>query len=40
MESMQSAVENVVSTVFDGTNETGGATSEVHLSLCRIFEGI
>lgn len=39
MESMQSALENVVSAVFDGTNEVGGSTSEVHIALCRIFEG-
>ncbi|XP_044483250.1 protein HASTY 1 [Mangifera indica] len=40
MESMQSALENVVSAVFDGTNEVGGSTSEVHIALCRIFEGL
>ncbi|KAJ0078649.1 hypothetical protein Patl1_23409 [Pistacia atlantica] len=40
MESMQSALENVVSAVFDGPNEVGGATSEVHVALCRIFEGL
>lgn len=40
MESMQSALENVVSAVFDGSNQFGGATSEVHLALCRIFEGL
>lgn len=39
MESMQSALENVVSAVFDGSNQFGGDTSEVHLALCRIFEG-
>ncbi|KAK1581941.1 hypothetical protein Q3G72_010413 [Acer saccharum] len=40
MESMHLALENIVSSVFDGKNEVGGATSEVHLSLCRIFEGL
>ena len=39
MESMQSALENVVSAVFDGSNQFGGATSEVQLALSRIFEG-
>ncbi|KAH7571973.1 hypothetical protein JRO89_XS04G0177000 [Xanthoceras sorbifolium] len=40
MESMQLALENVVSAVFDGPNEIGGTSSEVHLSLRRIFEGL
>ncbi|KAK4850574.1 hypothetical protein QYF36_007942 [Acer negundo] len=40
MESMHLALENIVSSVFDGQNEVGGASSEVHLSLCRIFEGL
>ncbi|GAY54124.1 hypothetical protein CUMW_154260 [Citrus unshiu] len=40
MESMQSALENVVSAVFDGSNQFGGANSEVQLSLSRIFEGL
>ncbi|TXG65800.1 hypothetical protein EZV62_007075 [Acer yangbiense] len=40
MESMHLALENIVSSVFDGQNEVGEATSEVHLSLCRIFEGL
>lgn len=40
MESMQSALENVVSAVFDGSNQFGGATSEVQLALSRIFEGL
>ncbi|KAH9754455.1 protein HASTY 1 [Citrus sinensis] len=40
MESMQSALENVVSAVFDGSNQFGGATSEVPLALSRIFEGL
>ncbi|GAB4835901.1 hypothetical protein Ancab_000820 [Ancistrocladus abbreviatus] len=40
LESMQLALENVVVAVFDGSNEFGGSTSEVHLALCRIFEGL
>ncbi|XP_062005210.1 protein HASTY 1 isoform X1 [Rosa rugosa] len=40
MESMQSALENVVSTIFDRSNEIGGGHSEVQLGLCRIFEGL
>ncbi|KAK6243201.1 hypothetical protein QUC31_009610 [Theobroma cacao] len=40
MESMQVALENVVSSIFDGSNEFAGGSSEVHLALCRIFEGL
>ncbi|XP_048324351.2 protein HASTY 1 isoform X2 [Ziziphus jujuba] len=40
MDSMQLALENVVSTVFDGSNEIVGGSSEVQLALCRIFEGL
>ncbi|XP_059436048.1 protein HASTY 1-like [Corylus avellana] len=40
MESMQLALENVVNAVFDGSNEFGGGSSEVHLALCRIFEDL
>ncbi|TQD70168.1 hypothetical protein C1H46_044293 [Malus baccata] len=40
MESMQLALENVVSTIFDGSNEIAGGHSEVQLGLCRIFEGL
>lgn len=39
MESMESALDNVVSAIFDGSNEIGGGSSEVQLALCRIFEG-
>ncbi|PPS05060.1 hypothetical protein GOBAR_AA15608 [Gossypium barbadense] len=39
MESMQMALENVVISIFDGSNEFAGGSSEVHLALCRIFEG-
>ncbi|CAL9003504.1 unnamed protein product [Prunus brigantina] len=40
MESMQLALENVVSTIFDGSNEIGGGHSEVQHGLCKIFEGL
>ncbi|KAL5566976.1 hypothetical protein UlMin_030140 [Ulmus minor] len=40
MESMQLALENVVSAIFDGSNEVAGGSSEVHLASCRIFEGL
>lgn len=40
MESMQLALENVVSTIFDGSNEIGGGHSEVQHGMCKIFEGI
>ncbi|KAB2048568.1 hypothetical protein ES319_A13G121100v1 [Gossypium barbadense] len=40
MESMQMALENVVISIFDGSNEFAGGSSEVHLALCRIFEGL
>lgn len=39
MESMQSALENVVNAVFDGSNVFGRGSSEVQLALCRRFEG-
>lgn len=39
MESMQLALENIVNSVFDGSNEFGVGCSEVQLALCRIFEG-
>ncbi|XVE89810.1 hypothetical protein DITRI_Ditri20bG0024300 [Diplodiscus trichospermus] len=40
MESMQVALENVVSSIFDGSKEFAGESSEAHLALCRIFEGL
>ncbi|KAK8546003.1 hypothetical protein V6N13_067243 [Hibiscus sabdariffa] len=40
MESMQMALENVVSSIFDGSNQFAGGSSEVHLALCKIFEGL
>ncbi|XP_052193214.1 protein HASTY 1 isoform X2 [Diospyros lotus] len=40
MESMQLALENVISTVFDGSKEFDGSLSESQLALCRIFEGL
>lgn len=39
LESMQLALENVVNAVFDGSNDFGRISSEVQISLCRIFEG-
>ena len=39
MESTQVALKNVVSAIFDGSNDYAGGNSEVHLALCRIFEG-
>ncbi|KAM1749754.1 hypothetical protein ACFX12_010572 [Malus domestica] len=40
MENMQSALENVVSTIFDGSNEIAGGHSEAQLEPCIIFEGL
>ncbi|XP_050225235.1 protein HASTY 1 [Mercurialis annua] len=40
MESTQVALENVASAIFDGSSEFAGGSSEVHFSLCRIFEGL
>ncbi|KAL9248055.1 hypothetical protein vseg_021418 [Gypsophila vaccaria] len=40
LESMQLALENVVVALFDGTNDTGTSSSEIQLTLCRIFEGL
>ncbi|PON73945.1 Exportin [Parasponia andersonii] len=40
MESMQLALEIVVSTIFDGSNEFTGGCSEIQLAMCRIFEGL
>ncbi|PON69489.1 Exportin [Trema orientale] len=40
MESMQLALENVASTIFDGSNEFAGGCSEIQLAMCRIFEGL
>ncbi|MBA0816826.1 hypothetical protein Gohar_001447, partial [Gossypium harknessii] len=40
MESMQVALESVVSSIFDGSNEFAGGSSEVHVALCGIFEGL
>lgn len=40
MESMQVGLESVVSTIFDGSNEFAGGSSELHLPLCRLFEGL
>ncbi|CAN1285323.1 Protein HASTY 1 [Linum perenne] len=40
MESLQTSLENIVSVVFDGSNELAGGSSELHLAVCRIFEGL
>ncbi|KAF5740577.1 ARM repeat superfamily protein isoform 1 [Tripterygium wilfordii] len=40
MESVQLALETVVSTVFEGSNEFAGGSLEVHVALCRVFEGL
>ncbi|WCJ43264.1 ARM repeat superfamily protein [Euphorbia peplus] len=40
MECTQVALENVVSAIFDGSREYAGGSSEVHLALVRIFEGL
>ncbi|KAF5952329.1 hypothetical protein HYC85_010273 [Camellia sinensis] len=40
MESMQVALETIVSAVFDGSNEFGESFSETQIALCRIFEGL
>ncbi|KAJ4849692.1 histone deacetylase [Turnera subulata] len=40
MDCLQVALENVASTVFDGSNDFAGGSSEVDLQLCRMFEGL
>ncbi|XP_054802202.1 protein HASTY 1 isoform X2 [Prosopis cineraria] len=40
MESMQLSLDNVISAVFDGSNEFAKANAEVQLAVCRIFEGL
>ncbi|KAK2977360.1 hypothetical protein RJ640_013339 [Escallonia rubra] len=40
VESMQLALENVVSAAFEGSNVYGGTSSETQHTLCRIFEGL
>ncbi|CAI0432339.1 unnamed protein product [Linum tenue] len=40
MESFQVSLENIVTAVFDGSNEFAGGSTELHLALCRIFEGL
>ncbi|KAL3843984.1 hypothetical protein ACJIZ3_001387 [Penstemon smallii] len=40
IESMHLALENVVSTIFDGSNEYCKYSTEVQLSLHRMFEGL
>lgn len=40
MESLQVALENVVSTAFDGSNDFGRGSPEVQVVLHGIFEGL
>ncbi|KAK4382765.1 protein HASTY 1 [Sesamum angolense] len=40
IESMHLALENVVSAIFDGSNEYGKNSAEIQLSLHQIFEGL
>ncbi|KAE9615987.1 hypothetical protein Lalb_Chr04g0261021 [Lupinus albus] len=40
LESMQLSLENVVSAIFDGSNDFAKASAEVQLALCRAFEGL
>ncbi|XP_058076875.1 protein HASTY 1 [Magnolia sinica] len=40
MESMQLALETIVSSVFDGSTEFGGGNSEIQFTLHRILEGL
>lgn len=39
MESMQLALDNVVTAVFDGSNDFTKANAEIQFALCRTFEG-
>lgn len=39
MESMQLALETIVSTIFDGSDKLGVAISETKFALLGIFEG-
>lgn len=40
LESMQSALENIVIAVFDGSSEFGGGSLDVQHALCQIFQGL
>ncbi|KAK4414228.1 protein HASTY 1 [Sesamum alatum] len=40
IESMHLALENVVTAIFDGSNEYGKHSTEIQLSLHQIFEGL
>lgn len=40
IESMHLALENVVSTIFDGSNEYGKIKTKALLSLHQVFEGL
>ncbi|OVA15069.1 Exportin-1/Importin-beta-like [Macleaya cordata] len=39
MESLHLALETVVGAIFDGSTELVGGNCEIHLAICRIFEG-
>lgn len=40
MDSQQLALDCIVATIFDGSNEFAGGSSEAHFALRGIFEGI
>lgn len=40
MDGQQLALDCIVATIFDGSNEFAGGSSEVHYALRGIFEGI
>ncbi|KAI3942418.1 hypothetical protein MKW98_013070 [Papaver atlanticum] len=40
MESLHLALETVVSAIFDGSTEVVGGNREIHLGICRMFEGL
>lgn len=40
IESMHSALDNVVNAVFGGLDVYPGGSSEVQMALCTIFEGL
>ncbi|KAJ0237044.1 Protein HASTY 1 [Hirschfeldia incana] len=40
METQSLALDCIVATVFDGSNELAGGSSEAHYALCGIFQGL
>uniref|UniRef100_A0A7C9EEZ9 Uncharacterized protein n=1 Tax=Opuntia streptacantha TaxID=393608 RepID=A0A7C9EEZ9_OPUST len=40
LESMQSALENIVIAIFDGSSEFGGGSPDVQHALCQIIQGL